>query len=118
VLVVDDDSDVAEVFAALLESLGQEVFTANDGATAIAVAHEQRPRVVFLDVSMPEMAGPEVAARLREQFSPRQLMIVAVTGYGQSHAAVKAAAFDRHLLKPVNLHVLATLLESVAQDQG
>lgn len=90
-VLVDDEVDVAEVFAALLETLGQEFITANDGTTAIAMAREQRPQVAFVDVSMPEMGGAAVAAQLREQLSSLELLSVAVTGYGQSHAAVKAA---------------------------
>jgi len=113
VLVVDDQRDVADTFAALLEDLGQYVTVAYDGATALVIARDHRPQVAFLDVSMHGMDGAELARRLREEFPPPALTLVAVTGHNPSHAGVLNGEFDRHLLKPVTPDVVAALLNAL-----
>ena len=65
ILVVDDNTDVADGLAALLEFDGHEIRTAHDGGTALKEAAEFTPDVVFCDIGMPEMTGHELAARLR-----------------------------------------------------
>jgi hypothetical protein len=72
ILVVDDQGDVADVFAALLEKLGQQVQVAYDGETALEIALEQRPQIAILDVAMPGMTGVELAQPLRKQFLPER----------------------------------------------
>jgi CheY-like chemotaxis protein len=118
VLVVDDQPDVADMFASLLQSLGQDVAVAYDGASALALAREHRPEVAFLDVSMPDVGGSELASRLREEFPASELTLVAVTGRDRNDARVRDGGFDQHLLKPVMLESLVAVLNSAPrQDQ-
>ncbi|MBK7857151.1 MAG: response regulator [Archangiaceae bacterium] len=103
VLVVDDNVDAAEMLAEGLRAEGHDVRVANDGPRGIDVATAHKPDVAFLDLGMPAMSGYEVAARLRE-LDPG-LVLVAVTGYGQpsDRARTRAAGFQHHLVKPVDL---------------
>ncbi len=103
ILVVDDNPDVAESFALLLEIWGHRVRIVYDGESAIVACAETRPDIVFLDIGLPGISGYETARRLRTTDAGRAAYLVAVTGYGQEDdvAEAKAAGFDSHLLKPV-----------------
>jgi len=116
ILVVDDQRDVAAMFATLLESLGQDVTVAYDASTAITLAREHRPEVAFLDVTMPGVSGAELARRLRQEFAADELTLIAVTGHDRSDARVQEGAFDRHLLKPVTVDSLVTVLNTAADN--
>jgi CheY-like chemotaxis protein/anti-sigma regulatory factor (Ser/Thr protein kinase) len=114
VLVVDDQRDVADVLAMLLETLGQEVAVAYDAQTAIALARERRPDVAFLDVSMPGVTGSELAHQLRAELPPGSLTLVAVTGHDRHDARVVHGKFDQHLLKPVTVASVVAVLDAAA----
>ena len=75
------------------------------------MAEAFRPEVVLLDIGLPGMNGYEVARRLRAEPNGEDLLIVALTGYGQEEdrRRSKEAGFDEHLLKPPSLDVLQTL---------
>ncbi|MGH8327274.1 MAG: response regulator, partial [Steroidobacteraceae bacterium] len=69
-----------------------------------------------LDIGMPEMTGYEVAERIRGASSGRQVMLIAVTGWGQQEDKLKAetAGFDHHLTKPVEPGAVEMLLHRLA----
>jgi PAS domain S-box-containing protein len=118
VLVVDDNRDAAESLAMLLRTAGAEVQVAHDGPTALAEFERSEPHVVLLDIGMPGMDGCEVARRLREISRPDGVALVALTGWGQDEdrRRVREAGFDHHLVKPVDLASLQSLLTSLAQQ--
>ena len=110
--MVDDNRDAAELLADSLRVLGHQTDVALDGVAAIDVAREFRPDVVLLDLGLPVMDGFEVAQRLRELPDSARMRIVAITGYGQDtdRRRTRAAGFDRHLVKPVDIARLGTWL--------
>jgi len=112
VLVVDDNEDSADTLVALLEIYGCEVAAAYTGAQALALAESFRPSAVLLDVGMPNMSGHEVAERLRAMPSGEELLIIAMTGWGQEDDRKKTrdAGFDHHLVKPLDPAALVELL--------
>ncbi|MGE3808240.1 MAG: ATP-binding protein [Gemmataceae bacterium] len=112
ILVVDDNVDAAQSLTMLLRMYGHEVRTVHDGESALAEAERFRPRVVFLDLGLPLLNGYEVARRLREADWSRDLLLVAVTGWGQDDDREKsrAAGIDHHFVKPVDLRDLDKLL--------
>ena len=112
VLVVDDNVDSAESLALLLEESGHEVWTAHDGPTALQAVIDNRPDVVLLDIGLPGMDGNEVAKRIRQQPKLKNVVLVAMTGYGQESDRKRSqeAGFDHHLVKPVELAALEKLL--------
>ena len=114
VLVVDDNQDNADSLALLLRSFGNEVRTANDGVHALEAVAAFRPQVVLLDIGLPNMDGYEVARELRRRPEGRDVLLVAMTGWGQEEdrRRSQAAGFDEHFVKPVDLELLRALLES------
>jgi CheY-like chemotaxis protein len=113
VLVVDDNVDAAATLELLLRSLGHETCVAHDGMKALDIAREFRPEVILLDIGMPGLDGYEVARRLRAMNQGTSFRIIAVTGWGQDgdRSKAKDAGFDVHLVKPVDLGVLAKVLD-------
>jgi CheY-like chemotaxis protein len=70
------------------------------------------PAMVVLDIGMPGMDGYEVARRIRERPGLRDVMLVALTGWGQEADQQRslAAGFDHHLIKPAGVDELRALL--------
>ncbi len=113
VLVVDDNVDGAETMAQFLRLLGYETLTEHDGVAAVSAAASFRPDVVVLDIGLPHMNGHEVARRIRQAPGGSEMLLIAVSGWGQAEDRQKSseAGFDRHFVKPVEL---ATLMEVMA----
>jgi CheY-like chemotaxis protein len=116
ILVVDDNLSNATSLELLLRALGQEVYTAHDGRTAVEMAGKLQPEVVLLDIGLPVMDGYEVARRCRQQPGLERMTLVAMTGYGKEEDKLRShqAGFNAHLVKPVNLEDLRQLLSEAA----
>ena len=112
ILVVDDNSDSADTLAMLIQMLGAEVRVARDGPAALAQIDSFRPETVLLDISMPGMDGYEVAQRIRSRPGSDAIILIALTGWSQEEdrQRVQASGFNHHLLKPLDIDVLRTLL--------
>ena len=113
ILVVDDNLDSATSMAMMLELLGNEVRAAHDGLQAVEQVERYRPDVVLMDVGMPRLNGYEATRRIRALPAGRDVIIVALTGWGQDDDKARSheAGCDGHLTKPVNLPDLERLLE-------
>ena len=111
--MVDDNVDAADALSELLHDYGHDVSTAHDGLVAIEHARLDRPEIVLLDISLPNMDGYEVARSLRNEVGLSEAVLVAVTGYGEERhrRLAREAGFDRHLTKPVDVRKLEELLE-------
>lgn len=120
ILVVDDNPDSAQSLAMLLELRGNQAHTAADGASALEVAESLRPHIVLLDIGMPKMNGYEVCRRIREQPWGKNMLLVALTGWGQPEDRQRstAAGFDHHLVKPVDLHQVMKLVAASPATDG
>lgn len=112
IMVVDDNENAANMLCMLLKALGNDVQTAFDGLAAIGLAAEFRPDVVLLDIGMPKLDGYETARRIREQPWGRQMVLAALTGWGQEEdkRRTRAAGFDHHFVKPVEPSILQKFL--------
>jgi CheY-like chemotaxis protein len=112
ILIADDNHDALESLALLLECDGHEVRRAVNGAEAVEVAAEWRPELALLDLGMPVMDGYEAAKRMRQQPWGKDLLIVALSGWGQSADIQRSreAGFDSHLVKPASFESLAEVL--------
>ncbi|GAB3390462.1 PAS domain-containing hybrid sensor histidine kinase/response regulator [Massilia agri] len=115
VLVVDDNVDAAETLSMLLEASGYQALVEHEPHAAIDRARRELPRACLLDIGLPGMDGRELARRLRADPATAGAMLVAVTGYGQQSDRDQflAAGFDHHLVKPVDLGQLETILATV-----
>jgi PAS domain S-box-containing protein len=112
VLIVDDNCDAADLLAEALAEAGFCTRTAYDGPSALTAAGEFAPDVALLDMGLPVMDGYELARRLRDSERGRAMRLVAVTGYGQGsdRMAARAAGFDEHFIKPIDLDALVNAL--------
>ena len=112
ILVVDDNRDAADSLSMLLRFMGNEPRTAYDGIEAVTAAEEFQPDVVLLDIGLPRLNGYGAAQRIREQPWGKHMILIALTGWGQEddRKRSKEAGFDNHMVKPVELPTLMTLL--------
>jgi signal transduction histidine kinase/PleD family two-component response regulator len=119
VLVVDDNVDAAELLAALLTSTGYELAVANDAKLALTMAADFRPDVALLDIGLPVIDGYMLAEQLRLVPGCANTLLVAVTGYGQPEDRERSrrAGFAHHLVKPVPIDALQSLLQAAADEQ-
>lgn len=118
-LVIDDDHDVADALALLLESLGATVRVAYDGAAGAVEVANFNPEIVFLDLGMPVLDGFETARRIKRA-ALRQPKLVALSGWGQEEDRRKTreAGFDAHLTKPASVKALQELLSGQGRGDG
>ncbi|WP_375138185.1 ATP-binding protein [Stutzerimonas azotifigens] len=114
ILVADDNRDIAETMAELLRLEGHQVHLAFDGLEALESFQRIRPQVALLDIGMPGLRGDEVARAIRALPGDQQVLLVAITGWGQpkDKEAALAAGFDRHLTKPVNINELLAAIDA------
>jgi CheY-like chemotaxis protein len=112
ILVLDDTPSAAYILGKLLEKLGHQVRTVHDAASALDYARVARPDVIISDIGMPNIDGYEFARRIRQEPGLEQVMLVALTGYGQRDHREQAieSGFDFHLVKPVSLEALQETL--------
>lgn len=116
ILVIDDNADAGFTLAMLLKLKGYEVHTRTSGRSGIEAAESLQPSAILLDIGMPGMDGYETCQLIRQQPWGRDLVVIALTGYGQEEARqqTKEAGFDGHLVKPVDIEELTKLLRKFA----
>ena len=117
VLIVEDNRDARTTLRMLLTlAHGHHVLEAAEGSAAIQLALDERPDVALIDLGLPGTDGVEVARRIREVLGRQEIVLVALTGYGdhEDRARTGAAGFDAHFVKPVDTAALAKLLSEVA----
>jgi CheY-like chemotaxis protein len=104
VLIADDNRDGAKTLGMFLELGGHEVHIAHTSEEAFALAARVRPEIAVLDIGMPDFNGYELAKRIRREAWGNDMMLIALTGWGQESdkRLSYAAGFDHHLTKPVD----------------
>jgi len=114
ILIVDDNKDSADSLAMLLEITGNKTYMAHDGVEAVEAIEKHRPEIVLLDIGLPKLDGHEVCRRVREQPWGKDIVVIALTGWGQDDDRRKSeeAGFNGHLVKPVDYEKLLELLGS------
>jgi PAS domain S-box-containing protein len=113
VLVVDDNRDAAESLGMLLEMENCTVAIAYGGIEALEALEVFKPDIALLDIGMPGMDGYELARRMRATARGREVVLIALTGWGQADDKKRAmeAGFDEHLTKPVDPDLLARVID-------
>jgi len=114
VLIVEDNIDAAEMLGLLVDSLGHDVRVAHRVDEAIAVLDEYEPHVVLSDLGLPDIDGFAFAEHVRAGKTARasKTLLVAISGFGSARdkTRARAAGFDAHLTKPLDIHALEDLL--------
>jgi signal transduction histidine kinase/DNA-binding response OmpR family regulator len=111
VLIVDDNADGADSLAMLLRLAGHDVAVCNESTGALSAAETFQPQVVLLDIGLPGLDGYEVARQLRSRPKLKNVLLVALTGYGRDEDIRRSleAGFDHHLVKPADPETLTGL---------
>jgi CheY-like chemotaxis protein/two-component sensor histidine kinase len=119
ILVVDDNVDAAAMLSMFLEASGHHVLVEHRARKALERASLEIPDVCMLDIGLPEMDGHELAQRLRAQAATANLVLIAVTGYGQENDKKHALAtgFNHHLTKPVDIKRLTSILAEISSSK-
>ena len=118
-LVVDDQRDLADSLAVLIEALGHEALTAYDAPTAMALAREFRPQIVITDVSMPGNSGVSLASCVRSDPLLANCRLVALSGYTEELFGASAAdSFDDWIIKPVSVETLQKVIAQAPFPQA
>jgi len=114
ILIVDDNVDAAKSLGEFLKVSGHAIHIAHDGESAIRTAARLQPDVVILDIGMPALNGYQVAQRLRADVGLASSLLLAVTGYAQERdrIAARAAGFDHHFAKPLDIRRLQAILDA------
>ena len=112
ILIVEDESAIAELIAVNLKHNGFQPIWAIDAATAQRELDDVIPDVILLDIGLPKLNGYEAAQQIRRHQDGAGIVLIALTGWGQEEdrRQSKEAGFDHHLTKPVDLVTLRTLL--------
>ena len=104
----------------MLTMLGNDVHMAHDGVEAVACAERIRPEVILMDIGMPRLNGLDATRRIRQTAWGKCISIVALTGWGQTSDRLrsKEAGCDGHLVKPVSLAELQSVLVELRSPQN
>jgi DNA-binding response OmpR family regulator len=114
VLVADDDPDILSLVALRLERSGFETMLVRDGEQALAAAHERKPDIALLDVSMPKLDGYEVTARLRDNPATRHMPVILLTARVQEADIARGveAGADDYVKKPFSTEELRERIQA------
>jgi PAS domain S-box-containing protein len=118
ILVADDNRDAREMLSVMLRRLGNDVRTAGDGQEAVELARDWLPEVIFMDLGMPRLDGCGAAEQIRGDDGGEAVLLVAITGWDleEDRRRTKAAGFDHHLVKPVELAALRRILDQAPAE--
>jgi two-component system OmpR family response regulator len=118
VLVVDDESVLAEMVSMALRYEGWNIATAGDGSSAIASARDQRPDVVVLDVMLPDMSGLDVLHKLREENPQLPVLLLTAKDAVEDRIAGLTAGGDDYVTKPFSIEEVVLRLRALLRRTG
>ena len=115
ILIADDEAHVVELVRVTLEDDRVRVVEAPDGATALLLAAELEPELIFLDVNLPDLSGLDVCRRLRREPRLAGVRIVMLTAAAQQDDITRglAAGASQYLTKPFSPVRLLSLVEGL-----
>lgn len=120
ILIIDDEEDIRDILFYNLQKEGYQVFQAATGREGIAVAVDQKPDLVLLDVMMPEMDGIEVCQTLRENPKTKDVRICFLTARNEDYSQIAGldAGADDYVAKPVKPKVLASRIKAILRRKS
>ena len=118
VLIIDDEKSIVESLSSILKEEGFSVFSAMDGREGLALFEQVRPKVVLLDVWMPEMDGLDVLRHIRE--ADTDAVIIVISGHGTISTAVEAVKMGAtdFLEKPLSIEKVLEVISRGLAGKG
>ena len=111
ILVIEDNRDARETFRMMLEPAGHHVLEADEGRKGLELLNTELPDIAVIDVGLPGMDGYQIASTFRKEPRSKEVILVALTGYGTPEARERSrAGFDHYLIKPIDPEVLRELM--------
>jgi len=119
ILVVDDEPQIVALVRATLEDEAVRIVEADDGEVALAVARQESPELILLDVRMPRLDGFEVCRQLREdsRFDRTKIVMLTASGQERDRARGQAAGADEYLTKPFSPLALLSLVQALLPQE-
>lgn len=113
ILFIDDEPDACNLFKKIVEKERYKVFTATDTKTGLSIYKKESPKIVFLDIVMPDTDGITLLRKINK-INPKQIVII-LTGYGDlrsARAAMRYGAYD-YISKPLNIKAIRLSIKNV-----
>ena len=103
VLVVEDNPANLKLATFLLQSVGHAVITARDAESGLALARDEQPDLVLMDIQLPGMDGLEATALLKSEDATRDIPVIALTALAMKgdEERIRAAGCDGYIAKPL-----------------
>lgn len=119
ILIVEDNFPAAQSTGWVLEALGHTYALAASATEAIAVAGEQTPDAVLMDIGLPEKNGLDLCREMKARDAMARTVFIAHTGYGDNLTRQRAfdAGFSHFLIKPFELSALETILGEITKNR-
>ena len=120
ILLVDDEPDILEFLSYNLKKEGYNVYTANNGKEAIAIAKKENPQLIILDVMMPDMDGIETCRQIRELPGLKDVMIAFLTARNEDYSQIAGfdVGADDYINKPIKPRVLISRIKALLRRSG
>jgi two-component system, cell cycle response regulator DivK len=120
ILYVEDNEDNVYMLKRRLERAGFEVVVASDGEQGLALAHDQRPDLILMDLSLPVLDGWEATRRLKAAEETRSIPVIALSAHAMPGDREKAleAGCDDYDAKPVNMPSLLAKIRALLPERS
>jgi two-component system cell cycle response regulator DivK len=118
VLVVEDNPANMMLAVFLLQSAGHVVLSATDAEAGLALAHDEQPNLIVMDIQLPAMDGLEATARLKRDDATRAIPVIALTALAMTgdEERIRAAGCEGYIAKPMRYRVfLSTIAAHLAR---
>jgi CheY-like chemotaxis protein len=113
ILIIEDHADIRRVLSLTLQHLGYHTVEAMNGRSGIELTLRERPDLVLLDLSLPDVSGIEMAKTLKKNPHTAEIPLVGLSAYAEQDTALRAlaAGMAEYLVKPADSHKLAAVIE-------
>lgn len=104
ILIIDDDPNNRNIVRIRLETLGETVIEAANGQEGLEKAEAEKPDIIILDVSMPQLDGWEVCKRLKDKEKTKKIPVIMLTAKALEIEVLRGweAGADEYLIKPLS----------------
>jgi two-component system alkaline phosphatase synthesis response regulator PhoP len=115
ILLVDDEQDILDFLSYNLSKEGYEVLTASNGNDAIAISKKELPKLIILDVMMPELDGMETCRQMREIPELKDIVIAFLTARNEDYSQIAGfdVGGDDYITKPIKPRVLSSRIKAL-----